>query len=299
MAMIAGFGLATAGSTQSPTADSRVMHLWVDPHHGNDLAALQYGPTPFNTTQRCDIVNGENGPPDVANQSGAVLLHQSYPFKTISTAVAYLRGLPPSGRVIATQPLPWVGRTGKRWEYAVIHLLPGLYRRVQTASPSVPETEPHNQLRSNSEQFPIDLPNHVSIQGTSALDTVIDLAGDGPAFRFGALEDSEGVHSFITQVSIFGAPADLTEKLDPVPEDASAIYCARDRACSPAITDCFLFGNGVGILVDGERDRVTNQGIVSHEVIVANCTLAWNLIGIWNGDSTDFPDQLVSKGCPT
>ena len=68
--------------------------------------------------------------------------------------------------------LPWTNPTnGKEVRWVVIMVQPGLYGpRI----PGVPDIDPRSGLPFNNETFPASLPNRVSIQGTSALDTILD-----------------------------------------------------------------------------------------------------------------------------
>ena len=84
------------------------------------------------------------------------------------------------------------------WEYAIIHVLPGLYARDKAYGPVVGTHNPDNGLQPNGEKFPIYLPPRVSIQGTSALNTVFDVTSPeddiaGPAFEFGTSRSTDAV----------------------------------------------------------------------------------------------------------
>jgi hypothetical protein len=110
--------------------------------------------------------------------SGLDLKHVPYPFKTITAAVQYIRDNQPGA------DLPYTSSTTPpvEWSYAVIHLLPGIYG----PGTSIDEG---SRLPRNGETFPIVLPPRVSLQGTSALDTILDastthrLARPDPAVR--------------------------------------------------------------------------------------------------------------------
>jgi len=254
------------------TTTHRVIHLWVDPVFGldsgtNSAATLN----PAGQVEVCGSVsttiNLPNDKVDTNQGSSAFLLHAPWPFKTISAAVAYLPTLP-------TQPS---AVTGVVWERAIIHLMPGMYMKSTTIYTP-------NGESGNGEGFPIHLPNNVSIQGTSALNTILDLEGwrnaglpNGPAFWFGATAGTTGKNSFIDSVSILGAIRE-DETNTNRPELGSAIYLDPAHASSPTITNCFIFSNELGITIDAPL------GVSSfHEPTIINNSFVWNDIGIWNG----------------
>jgi hypothetical protein len=127
----------------------------------------------------------------------------------------------------------------------------------------------------------------VSIQGTSALNTVFSLAepaepGAGPAFEFGVRDSSNlpinGQGTFIDRISIYGA----TVRTQTVPQTFAAIYIAEQEPSRPTITNCFIFRNGIGIAICATRDGVTPA--VRHDgTTIVNNTFAFNECGVWNG----------------
>ena len=278
-------GLVNPSLSQTASTPKRVIHLWVDAIRGVN-GTPQGTPGAAWANPRCGSApNGcgtnECKPNQVFLGTGEVLLHAPWPFKTITGpngALSYIPPLPSSGPVI--------------WEYAIIHLLPGLYARSNAYTTGAnPLPNPDNGLMPNGEIFPIHLPHNVSIQGTSALNTIFDVGSmatgvAGPAFEFG-VPGSNGEGSFIDSIAIFGASAELNSLPDP--RGSSAIYIDKQVASSPTISNCFIYGNGVGILVNASN----NGGVVHDGTKLFNNTLAFNEIGLWNGQRGLGPN---SKG---
>ncbi len=269
----------TAHAQGAQSTPKRVIHVWVDPHYGSDSASA--GAPWFNP--RC--TGGGNGcnptteckPNDVILTTGQVLLHAPWPFKTINQSGGALSYLPAS--------FPFPGPVS--WEYAIIHLLPGLYAR-SNAYLTASGHNPDNGLQPNNEKFPIHLPPHVSVQGTSALNTVFDVSSPseqsvaGPAFEFG-VSGATGVDSFIDSIAIFGANTDFPPNTPPLAKTFTAIAIGGPLDCSPTISNCFLYGNGIGVLVDTKIDAPTG---IHDRTKLFNNTLAFNHVGLWNGDTT-------------
>ena len=260
------------------TAPKRVINLWVQGQYGSDSTTT--GAPWFNP--RC--TGGGNGckptteckPNDVLLTTGQVLLHAPWPFKTINQ---------PGGALSYIPTLPFQGPV--QWEHAIIHVLPGLYAR-STAYGTAGTHNPDNGLQPNGEKFPIHLPPHVSIQGTSALNTVFDVSSPtevnvaGPAFEFGTA-GSTGQDSFIDSIAIFGAKPDFQPQNPPTAKTFAAIAIGGELDCSPTISNCFLYGNGIGVLVDAKTDGTTG---IHDGTKLFNNTLAFNHVGLWNGDTT-------------
>ncbi|HHI79140.1 MAG TPA: hypothetical protein ENK02_04105, partial [Planctomycetes bacterium] len=259
-----------------------VTHFYVDPHYGSDSNVGNSPGAPWNNprcTNGCSTATNLCNPVDVALQSGAVLRNNPWPFKTINGPNGALASIP-SGGLPYTSPV-----TGVTTRYVIIHLMPGLYARTNAFGSS--PRNPDNGLKPNGEVFPIHLPKGVSIQGTSALNTVFCLgdgqnSGKGPAFEFGT-GNATGEGTFIDSIAIYGALKD-----DGVGKDASAIYLSPNVASSPTITNCFFYGNVCGIGVEGD----INAGKVHDGTKIFNNTFAYNKLGIWNGskapDSSGF-----------
>ncbi|HHI78921.1 MAG TPA: hypothetical protein ENK02_02985, partial [Planctomycetes bacterium] len=214
-------------------------------------------------------------------------------------------------------PLPYTSPfTGITWEYAIIHLLPGWYADVSNGAPTgsngsyAPTTTPpvdyyykqNAQLANgNGETFPIQLPNRVSIQGASALSTVFHAFPKPrqgttplgrPVFVFGMDANHAGLGSFISSISIFGA-----EKPGLTADSNGAIYFGRNYPCSATITNCWIFGNLAGIVVDAPYDDGNGGAPFTdwHNLTITNNTFAWNGCGIWNGQYIT-PQNVPSRG---
>ncbi len=284
--------------SQSPSStNKRVIHVWVDPHYGNDSAIN--GASILNPAGSACGSSNRFKPADVldSSQNNAVLLHAPYPFKTINGPTGALNYIP---------SLPYTSAvTGITWEYAIIHLLPGWYAPTTLNPNSYVNTGTQGpwHYRSNSvlasqEDFPIYIPDHVSIQGTSALNTVFHLeAPNGstnpqPAFVFGKRKTSNsplytGVGSFISSISIFGS---TLKNVNKDYEKYAAIYFGTEAACHTTITNCWIFSNTIGILLDAPTSAQS-----WHQVTIANNTFVWNGAALWNGQSQNSNSQGVSR----
>ena len=89
---------------------------------------------------------------------------------------------------------------------------------------------------------------------------------------------ADGFGSFIDKVSIFGAcPAINLQHQDS--RFFSAIAIDDKVSAAPTISNCMIFGNQVGILVSASVD-----GAIRHDgTTLMNNTIAWNRVGLWNG----------------
>jgi hypothetical protein len=255
-----------------------VIHVWVDPAYGDDAKASGSQGPPGNPSPQVNCLAHETKPNHVVDpsQSGKILLNAPYPFKTITAALLYIPPLPYSFNH------PLIPNLTITWRFGIVHLLPGVY------SPRGPGARhPANGLITNNETFPIHVPPNVSIQGTSALNTIIDLGADlflpGPAFEFGVILMTpngplpiNGVNTFIDSVSIYGAQIQVTDQ----PWRSCAIYIGGAVASRPTISNCWIFRNWVGIMVaaGGEPD------VVHDGTMIVNNTIALNRIGLWNGE---------------
>ena len=209
-------------------------------------------------------------------------MHAPWPFKTINGpngALSYIPPLPSSGSV--------------EWTYAVIHLLPGLYARTGTYgfdpnNPSIQQPNPDNGLYPNGEIFPINLPKRVSLQGTSALNTLFDVAFDpnssvgGPAIQFG-VGNATGEGSFVDSIAFFGAAAESSEPNGPIPPKGNAAILIEDQVASkPTFSNCFFMGNGIGVLINASYSQ--GGPFIQHDgTAFFNNTFAFNVVGLWNG----------------
>jgi hypothetical protein len=294
---------------------NRVIHLWVDPLHGSDeLARGTTGIRPRNPKLGsiedafCPApLAGYRAPNDVLTTlpSGARadLRHAPFAFKTITAAVQYIRDLAPPG----TAPLPFVGADDPTtpgvvdrvvWAAAVIHLMPGIYGPNPPTSIVV---DPGPALPHNGESFPIKLPPRVSLQGTSALNTILDArtslntdgTGIGPILEFGT-EPESGYGTYIDSLTLTGVDAatpsfDYDALLrDALPPSAgetigsiAAVYVGSSHPSRLQVSNCFIVRNSIGVLVAASED----ESVVHDEVVLAGNTFARNGIGLWNGQN--------------
>jgi hypothetical protein len=280
--------------------DCRVIHLWVDPRNGDDDLAggggqgqgtlNPNGPFPqtigFGPCQPSGLRPNDIRDP---NQGQAVLLHAPYPFRTVTAAVAYINALP---HVPPLGPLPYVSSTQPQitWEYAIIHLLPGLYGDEAMRAA---QYHPDNGLFANGETFPIRLPPRVSVQGASALSTFFDLGESNTAFRFGDVDPVSGVaitgeHTFISGITFYRGGKGLTHPSFVNGKDHAAILLDSQVPSAPVITNCMFVRNWVGVLVNAAPAPATETPEVRHDgLTLINNTFAWNEVGVWNGQGAD------------
>ncbi|MCB9917201.1 MAG: hypothetical protein H6832_02200 [Planctomycetes bacterium] len=283
----------------------RVIHLWVDPHYGNDTLAasnaLDSNPSCSGGANGC--ISGECLPNDVTDphQPGEVLLHAPWAFRTVTAAIAYIPTLPVTSSL-----------TGARWDYAVIHCLPGLYaaRSQQGNSGGLVYDTATDQYYhrsngqvANGETFPIRIPDRVSIQGASALNTVffgnyvttIPPIADVHCFQYGTpgAKPSTGYGSFINSVAICGFRwGGFSMTANRV---GCAVYMGRDVETQPTISNNFIYCNEVGIVMDApyQDGTITDW----HKPVIVNNTIAWNRCGVWNGMS-EATGTSYGRGAP-
>jgi len=327
-ALVLGFAsVVRAVAPQSPT--QLVIHLWVDPHYGDDALASGSGsmnPNGVNTivmatgcfTANCPCGGGSTPccrpvglrPNDIVDPSGNTLLHAPYPFRTITAAVAYINAIPGlTGAPSGTPPLPYTSSTtGKTWKRAIIHLLPGLYSAA--LPPGYNNHHPDNGLVPNGETFPILLPPGVSVQGASALNTFFDLRAS-VGFLFGVFMDPatgqrvapgvatavpvSGEDAYIARIMFYGAGPDPQTGAMPLGTTQGAVVVDDEVSSAPTITNCVFFRNKIGVLVNaapgsGGGSTEPPSGAARHDgLTIVNNTFVWNTIGIWNGQLADTP----------
>lgn len=270
--------LLSATVTAQPQVVNEPVQLWVDPHDGNDTQAAALNPHSGIATG-CTNPAAPNPMAVLPDPGFGLLMHAPYPFKTVTAAVAYLNTIFPTG-LPANNGI--VGPPTQQYQvtvtHAIIHCLPGKYSRLTGQ-------DPHTLMFGNGETYPIQLPNRVSIQGTSALNTVFYLektpdpdTSQGPAFRFGLMSTTAGIETTIDSISIFGAPMESGHTAQNFPDYFSAIHLAPQNACSPTVTNCFIFACGIGVFVNAP----SSPGAI-HTPTLVNNTLAGNKVGLWNG----------------
>jgi hypothetical protein len=288
--------IACASATEqahAQTTPERVIHLFVEPKLGDDALALANNPKSNGSLsdgcpQPPQPAQSPWGPIDYRDpqQSNAPMLNAPYPFKTVTAAISYISAL---------QHPPTV-TSGYDWKYAIIHCGDGLYA-PDSFYTGTSGYHPDNAMKPNGETFPIRLPNYVSIQGTSALNTVFHAGGNPTVnqrqlrsvFQFGMSADNTGVGSFIDKISIYGAYEDPFRNH----QNSAAIYCGQFAASTPTISNCWIFDNFVGLLLDAPESETPD--FTWHQVTLTNNTFAWNQCGIWNG-MTDAREPEPSWG---
>jgi len=288
----------TQTRAQNGILRDRVIHVWVDPHYGIDTAT-NYGAVQLNPNCNNGCSAGACTPVNVfLTGTCQPLLHAPWPFRTIngpSGALSYI------GSNLG-QAFGSCGNDSYTWKYAIIHLLPGIYARSNAYGPTNPP-HPGNGQIPNGEVFPIELPAGVSIQGTSALNTIFDLGpinvdplvapNGGPAFQFGrAGTTATGVGTFISNVAIHGArPSRTSGSNATLTSKFAAIRLAPDLASSPTIANCFLYGNGIGVMVEASDD----ESVVHDGLQLINNTISFNNVGLWNGQTKTQGSKGVSR----
>ena len=241
-----------------------VFHVYVDPIHGDDVLASNSHPgsvPPFNVSFTAAKEPLNSHPADATWTN---LQHAPYSFRTVTAALTYLPTLP--------YVVPGSGDPALRVERVVIHCLPGVYGPTTGGA-----IDARSGLPFNGETFPINLPERVSIQGSGALQTTFDARG--------------------TNVGIFvlGAVAPMTENFAKVFIDGVTIRGARSNGNSnppvgagitigggtyvirPNISNCMITDNRVGIAIEGSET-------IRHSPVIVNNTIAWNQVGVWNGE---------------
>lgn len=282
--------LSLIAALMAPLSAQRTFHLYVDPIHGDDATALAANPTGATTPGAARPLQRHPGAP---LQILGELQHAPYPFRTVTAAVAWVNSLPLN---TGGTPLPYTNPdTEEVVDAVIIHCMPGLYGPRDPSAPAGDDDfDAGSGLPWNGETFPITLPGRVSLQGTSALDTIFDArdyalstgsnlivfdrsAGNEPA---GAYEesfvDSLGLRGCRYRGSLSGA----------------AIRFAAAGDVQPSISNCFVYANDVGILIDNPDPTTWNP----HRPKIVNNTIAWNQIGIYS--SAIAIEELVGYARP-
>ena len=263
-----------------------------------------------------------------------VLQHAPYSFRTLSGSTGALeyvnRVFDPDPLLNGSFVLPWTNATvtgqggtrpgnGNIATHVIVHCLPGLYG-PRYSQHGDPEIDPVSGLPWNGEQLPIELggrPNYggaqldvaydrISIQGTSALDTIFDGRGGDAALP-------EGMRShdiFVIRSPDFNINSPVAPQnevfIDGITVRNAAVGASHYPGAShgagilisgtasfmrPFITNCFFVDNVAGIAIDahGALDNVVNR-FGQHEPRIINNTFFNNRVGIWAG--------LLTEGVP-
>ena len=289
--------LVSPGVSQArkpPTRTTFVFYVYVDPIHGDNTRAFAANP-------RSAVIPGqlpldyhpEPASPPTSWPIGGLLQHAPFHFKTLTGtngALAWIDSLLLAGN----QVLPWTNPAGGRSvDWIVVHCLPGLYGPL---GDGLPDVDPVSGLRFNGEVWPARIRTRVSLQGTSALDTIFDARGRVTAILnvndglgAGAFSHDE---TFIDSLSLRGArsPATPPPPLS-APDGAGAaihVWC-DDRIANRSlqnhvtISNCFIYDNVVGIAINSWVSSGTAAQV--HAPAIVNNTIAWNATGLWCGTS--------------
>ncbi|MCC6784868.1 MAG: hypothetical protein IT457_18620 [Planctomycetes bacterium] len=293
--------------TLAQSVASGSFHVYVDPIHGDDLRAAARNPVGDNSPgSQARPLQRHPFPTAVSGN----LKHAPYPFRTIKKAVEYIEAWPTKDPTTG-RSLPYVNTQVSPQEmvdFVVIHLMPGLYGPRRASVPAASEEyEPASGLPWNGEQYPIELPPRVSLQGGSALDTILDARGYAdPAFADRSLlslgvlvRDSTGsprqaaadgyTMSFIDSVTIRGtswtqsAPSPgggwiITAGTNG--ENGVAVAIRGPLGIAPTISNCFIVGNQIGVgLFDPSGSA--DDGNHHRPRLIGN-SFVWNNIGLYS-----------------
>ncbi|HHI79716.1 MAG TPA: hypothetical protein ENK02_07025, partial [Planctomycetes bacterium] len=206
------------------------------------------------------------------------LQQMPYSFKTVTAAINWITS---NGFDTGS----WKNPDTKRYiRKIVIHCLPGLYG-PKDPNLSV-EIDPASGLPWNNETFPINLPNNVSLQGTSALDTIFDARSNvRSAWKTAIIVAKDPTTSpgkdvflgdFIDGLTLRGSRADSTHAAPA----GAAIYieAANGKENRLNVTNNFIVDNTVGIALGA----VSPEPVAMSPAIINN-TFVGNEVGIWSG----------------
>ncbi|MFO1054923.1 MAG: hypothetical protein U1F36_22105 [Planctomycetota bacterium] len=271
-----------------------MFHVYVDPLFGDNFAATWFNPGMQDWSKATSTSPPPTNPfpldrhpegPDPLTGLRAIegrLQHAPYAFRTLRSPLT--QSNPPVYGALdyvkaVFGSLPMQRADGITIDHVLVHCLPGLYG-PRGGTP----IDTRSGIPFNDESFPIRLDmSDVSIQGTSALDTVFDARAAGTAiFEIGtdaaASGDLDGV--FIDGITARSARASSGTS---VPGAGAAFYFAgAGHHTHVSITNCFIFDNAIGIALDSNS---TPTFSVTHNTVIANNTFASNTVGIWSWDT--------------
>lgn len=273
---------ATAGRGQG------VLNLYVDPNWGDDVQAR---------VALVAALGAPGNPPD----------NVPTPFKTINGQDAWGKQRPLGAvPVLAVEGYRLIGK----YSDVVVHLLPGLY------GPEGTETcHAASGQRWNDDVFPIQMLDRISLQGTSALNTVLDArhvfdpAPAGPILMFedtmpasygnlgtpeftrwhefsGNPKQTHG-RSFVNCVRLSGCTR--PSGVFPGGQPAAAVFVRSESdPLSPQISNCFVADNNTGMLVLAKYLGGESY-FVSHQPTLQNNNFVRNRVGF-----VDMDDHAVA-----
>ena len=206
------------------------------------------------------------------------LQHAPYAFRTLTTP-AGTAGFGALDYIDAILPvLPSEHPERGTVTHVLVHCLPGLYGPLLQGQSDI---DPRSGIPYNGEEFPVVVDrDRIGIQGVSALDTVFDARGQPVAvFEAGGLQMPDvNVDSFVDSVAVRGARG---SSQSAVPAGAG-FYVRGPGVSRLQITNCMIYDNTVGIALDATS---TPNAFTPHRITVVNDTIAWNVIGVWAGDT--------------
>ncbi|MCC6673332.1 MAG: hypothetical protein IT458_19895 [Planctomycetes bacterium] len=270
-------------------------HLYVDPVYGDDAQAMTSNPTWDPSSGGPGFSRGlilQQHPSYTFFPLDGRLQHAPFSFRTVGQALAWIDGLRQSSTPPARTPLPYHAGDGFWVDYIVIHCLPGLYGPSFPPVGAVEEYDAASGLPWNGESFPLEIPGRVSIQGASALDTIFDARGSDPRVPAAAnsiflMRDPtisisnppahEWQYTFVDSVTVRGCRA-RPEHVG-TPYVGPAILIQDESPVNATISNCFIYGNTVGVAVI--RGGLPGS-LYIHEPTIVNNTFAWNEIGVVN-----------------
>jgi hypothetical protein len=274
----------------------------VDPLHGDNNHALARNPVsgaPSPGRPRALSLHPDFGEALDPHPISGVLQHAPFPFRTLTEA-----GAPGQGAIAYARQFVRASNGGQMWSnfintatnpktvyisHVVIHCLPGLYGPFSLGVPP-PRIDPQSGLPFNGEIWPAELLDGMSIQGTSALDTIFDgrglgshilgVRGDPGAATNRHFIDSVTIRNagYIPGLAGTGAGIWIYPAQPPLARGGARI----------SITNCFIVANTIGVAVDSS---VGPTGI-THEPqfpVIVNNTFGWNFIGLWSGNTRAAP----------
>ncbi len=260
--------------------------LKVDPIHGDDLKAKSKRNGGLNPNgiwpsggNYWDLALTKH--PHSGFSNSGPLQQAPYSFKTVTAAIQYING------EFVTSNTNWQSKGWKRpnrpghnenyWiKFIEIQCLPGIYAPKDPGD----SVDPRSGLPYNGEAFPLSVPLRVCIQGTSALDTIFDGRHRSlHIFRYAVSGTNSEIlwkDCFLDSVTVRGARIDSDQNFP----DGAGIYIGIETKIRIVISNCIITDNWVGIAIDSDED-----GTYINSPIIVHNTIAWNRVGLWNGDS--------------
>ncbi len=276
--------LATSSPAQERT--NYIFHAYVDPIYGDNALASAQNPGAVRQLLPLDQHADPGNPPLVPKPIQGRLNHAPYSFLTLTGpngALAYVNTAFPGG-------LPWqrtIGGIPYSVEKVVFHCMPGLYGPQLAGQPIV---DPRCGLPWNGEAFPAVIPHGVSIRGTSALDVIFDARRQVVNVFEAVAQRNQLRHEFdiIDRVTIRGAVGYQDDVPVQVPNLGAGVYVRGPGRSFLTVSNCFITGNTVGIATDAESPS-NEPPAFGHHIRVINNTIAWNTLGVWNGNTLWLP----------